>query len=83
MDFDILVPGHGPLGVKADASDHRAYMEDLYDAVLAAARAGQDLAQMQASIKLETYKDWGQYDAWLPLNIEGMYKQISLHRRGN
>ena len=83
MDFDILVPGHGPLGVKADASDHRAYMEDLYDAVLTAARAGQDLAQMQASIKLETYKDWGQYDAWLPLNIEGMYKQISLHRRGN
>lgn len=77
------MPGHGPLGVKADASDHRAYMEDLYDAVLAAARAGQDLAQMQASIKLETYKDWGQYDAWLPLNIEGMYKQISLHRRGN
>ncbi len=83
MDFDILVPGHGPIGVQSDATDHRAYLEDLYDAVLAAARAGQSLEEMKAGIKLEAYKDWGQYEAWLPLNIEGMYKQISLHRRGN
>ncbi len=83
MDFDILVPGHGPLGVKADAADHRAYLENLYDAVLAAARAGRTLEQMQAEIKLEAYAAWGQYEAWRPLNIEGMYRQISLHRRGN
>ncbi len=83
MDFDILVPGHGPMGVKADASDHRAYMEDLQAAVLAAARAGQSLEEMKASITLPDYADWGQYEAWLPLNIEGMYRQVSLHRRGN
>ena len=83
MDFDILVPGHGPIGVKADAADHRAYLEDLYGAVLAAARAGQSLEEMQASITLEKYKDWGQYEAWRPLNIEGMLKQVNLHRRGN
>jgi glyoxylase-like metal-dependent hydrolase (beta-lactamase superfamily II) len=83
MDFDILVPGHGPIGVKADASRHRAYLEDLYAAVLAAARAGQSLEEMQRSIKLEKYRDWSQYEAWLPLNIEGVYRQISLHRRGN
>lgn len=83
IDFDILVPGHGPLGTKADAADHRAYLEDLYAAVLAAARAGQSLEEMQAAITLEAYKDWGQYDDWRPLNIEGMLKNISLHRRGN
>lgn len=83
MDFDILMPGHGPLGNKEDAADHRRYLEALYDAVLAAARAGQDLEQMKASITLDKYKGWGQYEAWLPLNIEGMYKQVSLHRRGN
>ena len=83
MDFDILVPGHGPLGVKADAADHRAYLEDLYDAVLAAARAGRTLEQMQAEIKLEAYADWGQYAAWRPLNIEGMHRRITLQRRGN
>ena len=52
-------------------------------AVLKAARAGQSLDDMRKKIKLPKYRDWGQYEAWLPLNIEGMYKRISLHRRGN
>ena len=83
MDFDILAPGHGPLGTKADATDHRQYLEDLHSAVLEAARAGQSLEDMQASITLDKYRDWGQYEDWLPMNIEGMYNQVSLHRRGN
>jgi glyoxylase-like metal-dependent hydrolase (beta-lactamase superfamily II) len=83
IDFDVLVPGHGPLGSKQDAGDHRAYLEGLYAAVLAAARAGQSLDEMKRTIKLEKYRDWGQYEAWLPLNIEGMYNQIRLHRPGN
>lgn len=83
MDFDILVPGHGPLGTKADASDHRAYMEDLYATVLAQARAGKTLDEMKQNIKLEKYKDWGHYDEWLALNIEGVYQRVSLQRRGN
>jgi glyoxylase-like metal-dependent hydrolase (beta-lactamase superfamily II) len=83
IDFDILVPGHGPMGTKQDAADHRAYLEQLYEEVLTAARAGQSLEDMQASITMDAYKDWGQYDKWRTLNIEGMYKNISLHRRGN
>ena len=83
MDFDILVPGHGPMGVKADAADHRAYLEDLYAAVLAAARGGQSLDKMKANITLAKYRDWGQYEAWRPLNIEGMVRQVEMHRRGN
>jgi glyoxylase-like metal-dependent hydrolase (beta-lactamase superfamily II) len=83
IDFDILVPGHGPMGTKQDARDHRAYLEELYAAVLKEARAGKTLQEMQQSIKLEKYKDWGQYKQWLPLNIEGMYRNIQLHRRGN
>ncbi len=83
LDFDILVPGHGPLGTKADAADHGDYLQDLYDAVLAAARAGQSLEQMRAGIKLEKYQGLGRYDDWLALNIEGVYQRISLQRRGN
>ncbi len=83
MDFDILVPGHGPLGEKAHVGEFRGYMQALYDAVLAAARAGQSLDEMKAGIKLDAYEDWGQYEAWLPLNIEGMYERIAQHRRGN
>ncbi len=83
MDFDQLVPGHGAIGTKADATAFRGYMETLYAEVLQAARDGKTLEEMQASIKLDDYGDWGNYTDHLPLNIEGMYNQIKLHRRGN
>ena len=83
LDFEILAPGHGPLGGKQDVADHRRYFEDLHAAVVAAARAGQSLEEMKQSITLDAYKDWGQYDDWRELNIEGMYRRVSLQRRGN
>ncbi len=83
MEFDILVPGHGPMGKKQDVRNHRAYLDDLYEVVLKEARAGKSLEEMQHSVRLQKYKDWGRYKEWLPLNIEGMYRNIQLHRRGN
>lgn len=83
MDFEILAPGHGALGTSADATAFREYMEQLYEAVLQAARDGKSLAEMQQSIRLDQYADWNGYDDQLPLNIEGIYNQIRLHRRGN
>lgn len=83
LDFDILIPGHGPVGNKQDASDHRRYLEELHGAVLEAARAGKSLAEMKAEITLDDYRDWGMYEEWRPMNIEGMYRQVQLHRRGN
>jgi glyoxylase-like metal-dependent hydrolase (beta-lactamase superfamily II) len=81
MDFDILAPGHGSMGTRADVADHRQYVEDLYGAVLSATRAGQSLDQMKQSIQLPKYASWSQYKAWLPLNIEGVYNRIKLQRR--
>jgi glyoxylase-like metal-dependent hydrolase (beta-lactamase superfamily II) len=83
IDFDILAPGHGGLGDKSDVTAYRHYFEALHEEVLTAARAGQSLEEMKASIRLDAYKDWAQYEAWLPLNIEGLYSRISLQRRGN
>ena len=83
LDFDVLAPGHGPLGSKEDVVEHRRYLEALYDAVLSATREGQSLEDMQATIKLEAFSHLDQYGDWLPLNVEGMYRQVSLHRRGN
>jgi glyoxylase-like metal-dependent hydrolase (beta-lactamase superfamily II) len=76
MDFQILVPGHGRLGTKADAGDQRAYLEDLYAAVLEGVRKGMSLEEMQDTITLDDYKDWIQYEEWRAMNIEGMYRQI-------
>lgn len=77
LDFDILLPGHGPNGTKQDATDMRIYLETLRDAVKAELDAGKDLAAIQASVKMEDYADWGQYEAWLPLNIEGMVGHLT------
>jgi glyoxylase-like metal-dependent hydrolase (beta-lactamase superfamily II) len=83
MEFDQLVPGHGEIGTKADATAFRGYMEALYQAVFDAARAGHTLEQMQREIRLDEYSSWGDYEKHLTLNIEGMYNQINLHRRSN
>jgi glyoxylase-like metal-dependent hydrolase (beta-lactamase superfamily II) len=83
MEFDILVPGHGPVGNKQDLTDHRAYFEELYAAVLDGARQGKTLEELQKSISMDKYNSWDQYGKWLPLNIEGIYQRIKLQRRGN
>ncbi len=83
MDFRILVPGHGPLGTRADVTAFRQYMEDLHAAVLAEVRAGTPLEDAKTKIRLDRYADWSRYEDWLPLNIEGMYRRIQLHRRPN
>ena len=83
MDFDILAPGHGPLGTHQDVGEHRAYLEALYEAVLAAASAGKTLDQAKAEIRLPRFASLGQYEQWLPLNIEGVWKRVQLQRRGN
>ncbi len=83
MDFDILAPGHGSLGGKADVTAFREYMSDLLAQVLAQARMGKSLEETKAAVDLSKYKSWGQFEAWSPLNIEGAYKRIQLNRRGN
>ena len=83
IDFDILIPGHGPIGTKADATEHRQYLEALYGAVLQATRDGQTLEEMQQSIRLDDFSHFERYEDWLPLNIEGVHRQVYWHRRGN
>lgn len=83
MDFDILVPGHGPVGKKEDVSSYKGYMDDLYAQVLAAARAGKSLDETKNAVDLSKYKDWFMYKKWAPLNIAGAYERIQANRRGN
>jgi len=83
MEFDILAPGHGPLGTKANVTAFRGYLEDLRAQVLVAARAGKSLEDTKKSVDLSKYKDWGGYEQMGQLNIEGMYRLVQANRRGN
>jgi glyoxylase-like metal-dependent hydrolase (beta-lactamase superfamily II) len=83
MDFDVLAPGHGPLGRKAHVTMFREYMEDLRGEVLRAIRQGKSLDETKQLVKLTKYEKWGNYQQWLPLNVEGMYRYLAVYRRPN
>ena len=83
MDFDLLVPGHGSIGNRADVTAFREYMEFLHKKVLNALRLDKSLEATKAEIDLSHWRDWGQFENWSPLNIEGMYERLKLNRRGN
>jgi glyoxylase-like metal-dependent hydrolase (beta-lactamase superfamily II) len=74
LDWDRMIPGHpyagGRLGTKEDVRDLRQYMTDLSDAVRAAANQGKCLDAAIKEVKLPKYEKWGNYDAYLPGNVE-------------
>lgn len=82
LDFDVLVPGHGALGTKANVTMFREYLQDLRAEVVRYAREGKSVDEMKQLIKLPKYDAWGPRD-WFPLNIEGMYRLVQATRRPN
>ncbi len=83
MDFDILIPGHGRVGKYADVKAFREYMQFLHAKILNQLRLDKSLETAKAEVDLSHWRDWGQYEAWSPLNIEGMYHRLGLNRRSN
>ena len=77
IDYDIVAPGHGDVGTKADIDDSTRYLEELLAAVTAGIAAGQSLDQLQQSVMMEDYKDWGQYEAWRAQNVQGTYQGLT------
>ena len=77
IDFDIFAGGHGPMGDKQDALDHAQYLRELHAAVKQGKSTGKTMEELQESITMEKYKNWGQYEQWLKLNIQGMYGYIN------
>ena len=82
MDFDVLVPGHGPLGNKATVVMFREYLQDLRDEVARYAREGKSLDEIKRLVTLPKYAAWNPKE-WLPLNVEGMYRLVQGQRRPN
>jgi len=82
MEFDVLAPGHGPLGTKANVTMFREYLQDLRAEVTRYTREGKSVDEMKQLITLPKYGAWGPKD-WFPLNIEGMYRLVQANRRPN
>ena len=82
LEFDVLAPGHGPLGTKANVTMFREYLQDLRAEVVRYTREGKSVDEMKQLITLPKYGAWGPKE-WFPLNIEGMYRLVQANRRGN
>ena len=77
LDFDILVGGHGPMGLKRDVGEGIVYLEELRAAVLEGLKAGKTVDELKRDIKMEKYRDWAAYDTWRELNVQGMARHLS------
>ena len=83
FDFDIFVPGHGPVGRKDHVRMFREYLQTLHAEVLQHARAGKTVAEVKELVKLPQYESWAGYKEMFALNVEGMYRLVQNNRRGN
>ena len=77
VDYDIMAPGHGPIGTRADVDDTTRYLEELLAAVTEAVDAGMSLEEAQAAVLMEDYSEWAQYDAWRAMNVQGVYESLT------
>ena len=76
IDFEILAPGHGDLGNRADVAEHRRYLELLRERVKREMDAGKSVDAIKRDVKMSEYESWGSYRDWVELNVEGMYRYL-------
>jgi len=76
VDYDIVAPGHGPVGNKADVDDSTRYLEVLLAEVTAGIEAGRSLEEMQETILMEDFSHYLAYDQWREQNIQGAYQGL-------
>ncbi|MNN40929.1 hypothetical protein D3C81_1550200 [compost metagenome] len=83
QDVDFIDVGHYTPATKADEVALRAYMIDLHQQVLDLVRAGQSWDQLYRNVTFsDETKKWIGFDAMNKLNILGMHRWVSNHRRG-
>jgi len=79
LEWDRMVPGHGPIGTKQDVQNLLTYLQELSAEVKKAADAGKCPDAAKNEIKLPKYASWANYDRYLPGNIE---RYCTFHTKG-
>lgn len=83
QDVDIIDVGHYSPATKADIVAERDYVVDLHQQVLDLVRQGQSWDQLYRNVKFsDNVRKWVAFDQMKTLNILGMYRWVSNHRRG-
>lgn len=72
MDFHVLLTGHSRPSNLADLVAYRTFLENLRAHVLQARREGKSVDEMKKTITMPAYREWVNYETWLPPSIENM-----------
>lgn len=68
---------------EADQAALRAYLVDLHAQVLSLVRSGQSWDQLYRNVRFsDEVKKWIAFDTMHTLNVLGMYRWVTNHRRG-
>jgi glyoxylase-like metal-dependent hydrolase (beta-lactamase superfamily II) len=83
QDVNYIDVGHYTPATLENIKDLREYMVSLHDQVLSLVRQGQSWDQLYRNVKFsDKVKEWGGFEAMNKLNIVGMYRWVTNHRRG-
>ena len=72
--FETIVFGHGPPGDRESIHRQIRYYDEIRSAVRDALAAGWSEDRAAAEIRLPEFSDWGQYEAWFPMNVRAIYR---------
>ena len=70
LDFDILIGGHGPVGVKRDVGLGLRYLQELRAKVLQGLNSGLSVDELMQTVTMDEYREWENYEQWRALNVE-------------
>jgi glyoxylase-like metal-dependent hydrolase (beta-lactamase superfamily II) len=83
QDVDVIDVGHYTPATKVDEAALRTYLIDLHQQVLDLVRSGQLWDQLYRNVRFsDEVKKWTAYESMHTLNVLGMYRWVTNHRRG-
>ena len=83
QDVDLIDVGHYTPAAKTDEAALRSYLIDLHQQVLDLVRSGQSWDQLYRNVRsTDEVKKWTAYETMRTLNVLGMYRWVTNHRRG-
>jgi glyoxylase-like metal-dependent hydrolase (beta-lactamase superfamily II) len=76
LDIDLVIPGHGNIGTKADLVDHYNYAKHLYEHTLSGVRQGLTPQEIAATFDTLSISHWEKFDRWFFDNVAGMFNYV-------
>jgi glyoxylase-like metal-dependent hydrolase (beta-lactamase superfamily II) len=76
LNFDVLLPGHGRQGTKADVAANRKFLEDVAGAVRLGILEGRELDELKKTVTLQAYAAWPNFATGRVSHVEQAYANL-------